>query len=402
MHCPGKATLSVGVFCLISAALLSLQANAQPAGGESQRQLDRLVKETIQPIMKEHDIPGLAVAVTSEGRQYFFNFGVASRESGRKVSEKTIFEIGSVSKTLTGTLGAYAQTAGFLSLSDKASMHLPALAGSSFDGISLLDLATYTPGGLPLQFPDEVTDPDTMVAYFRTWRPAYVPGTHRVYSNPSIGLFGHLAARSMGAPFHEIMQGKLFPILGLQHTFITVPRERMSDYAFGYSKEGKPIRVNPGVLDAEAYGVKTTSADLIRFVEANIDGARLDDTLRQAIAATHAGYHRIGVMMMQGLGWEMYPYSADLEQLLAGNSTEISMKPNKTTKLEPPMRPDGTMLLNKTGSTNGFGAYVAFVPAKRIGVVLLANKYYPNALRVRAAHRILAELAEPPGPAPSR
>jgi beta-lactamase class C len=401
MHFPGKTRFSLGALCFVSAALLFLQANAQTADGEGQRQLDRLVKETIQPIMKEHDIPGLAVAVTNEGRQHFFNFGVASKESGRKVSEKTIFEIGSVSKTLTATLGAYAQTAGFLSLSHKASMHLPALAGSSFDGISLLDLATYTPGGLPLQFPDEVTDVDTMVAYFRTWRPAYAPGTHRVYSNPSIGLFGHLAARSMGTPFHEIMQGKLFPMLGLQHTFIKVPRDRMSDYAFGYSKEGKPIRANPGVLDAEAYGVKTTSADLIRFVEANIDGQRLDDTLRQAIAAAHAGYHRIGAMT-QGLGWEMYPYATDLEQLLAGNSTEISMKPNKTTKLEPPMPPDGNMLLNKTGSTNGFGAYVAFVPAKRIGVVLLANKYYPNALRVRAAHRILAELAEPPGPAPSR
>jgi beta-lactamase class C len=175
----------------------------------------------------------------------------------------------------------------------------------------------------------------------------------------------------------------------------------MSDYAFGYSKEGKPIRVNPGVLDAEAYGVKTTSADMIRFVEANIDGSRLDDTLRRAITATQTGYHRIGAMT-QGLGWEMYSDPTNLEQLLAGNSTEMSMKPNKTSKLEPPMPPDGTVLLNKTGSTNGFGAYVAFVPAKRIGVVLLANKFYPNALRVRAAHSILSALAERPGPAPSR
>ena len=150
---------------------------------------------------------------------------------------------GSVSKTLTATLGAYAEATGSLSLSDKASKHLPALAGSGFDQISLLDLATYTPGGLPLQFPDEVTDPATMVAYYRNWRPAYPPGTHRVYSNPSIGLFGHLAARSMGASFQDLVQGKLFPMLEISGAFINVPRHRMGDYALGYSKEGKPVRV---------------------------------------------------------------------------------------------------------------------------------------------------------------
>jgi beta-lactamase class C len=341
--------------------------------------------------MEEYNVPGMAVAVTVQGQRSYFNYGVASKESGQKVTEDTLFEVGSISKTFTATLASYAQVTGALSFYDKASRHMPALAGSSFDEISLLDLGTYAAGGLPLQFPDSVTDQHTAIAYYRNWRPAYHAGTHRQYSNPSIGLFGHLAARSMGKPFDDLMEQMLFPALGLKRTYIRVPQDRMGDYAYGYSKDGKPIRVTPGIWDSEAYGVKTTSTDLIRFGEANMDGSKLDETMQRAISATHTGYYRVGDMT-QGLGWEMFAYPTDLERLLAGNSVQVSFKPNEVTRFDPPLPPRKDVLVNKTGSTNGFGAYVAFVPAKGIGVVMLANRNYPIPARVKAAHRILTAL----------
>jgi len=343
--------------------------------------------------MEKNHVPGMAVALTARGKRSLFHYGVASKESGQKVTADTLFEIGSLSKTFTATLACLAQARGALALSDNASKYLPALVGSSFDEISLLDLATYTAGGLPLQFPDDVTDQEKMISYFKSWRPAYAAGTRRLYSNPSIGLFGYLAARSMGKPFDDLLERKLFPALGLRRTYIKVPLSQMGNYAYGYSKDDKPIRVTPGVLDSEAYGVKTTAADMIRFVEANIDSAGLDETLRRTIAATHTGYFRIGDMT-QGLGWEMYAYPTELDRLLAGNSSKTILNANQVTRLVPPMPPRQDVLINKTGSTNGFGAYAAFVPKRRLGIVILANRNFPIKDRVTAAYAILASLAQ--------
>ncbi len=375
---------------LATVAVSLLGTCAGAAADDIESRLRRTTDEAILPVMKTHNVPGMAVAVTVRGRLYIFNYGVASVESGKKVDDATLFEIGSISKTFTATLASYAQETGALSFSDSPSKYVPELAGSTFDKINLLDLATYTAGGLPLQFPDGVMQKN-VIDYYRNWQPDHAPGTHRRYSNPSIGLFGHAAAASMGAPFGDLMQGKLFPMLGLSNTYIDVPKKRMTDYAYGYSKAGKPIRVSPGAMDSEAYGVKTSASDLIRFVEKNMDGRGLDEPLQRAITATHTGYYRVAGMT-QGLGWEMYDYPVDLDGLLSGNSPEVSYKANVVERIEPPAVPRKDVWINKTGSTAGFGAYAAFVPERQIGIVILANRNYPIPDRLRAAYRIMTTL----------
>jgi beta-lactamase class C len=149
--------------------------------------------------------------------------------------------------------------------------------------------------------------------------------------------------------------------------------------------------LNPGVLASEAYGVKSNAADMIRFIEANMQMLALDPKLQRALTDTHAGYFKAGDMM-QGLIWEQYPYPVDLKQLLSGNSDAMVYEPTPVTSLDTPLPPAANVMINKTGSTNGFAAYVAFIPAKRLGIVMLANKNYPVAARVTAAYRILTAL----------
>ncbi|EJM39603.1 penicillin-binding protein, beta-lactamase class C [Pseudomonas sp. GM33] len=359
----------------------------------AQDQIETLVNAAVQPVMQAEGIHGMAVAVTVNGQAHYFNYGVASTETGSPVTKDTLFEIGSVSKTFTATLAAYAQDTGKLSLSDKASQILPALRGSAFDNISVLQLGTYSAGGLPLQFPAESDSADKMLGYYKQWKPLYAPGSHRLYSNPSLGLFGYLAAHSMGQPFDDLMEKTLLPKLGLKHTYVHVPQDQMALYAQGYNKDGKPVRVTPGALDSEAYGVKTSASDLLAYVDANMKPAHLDKPLQQAIALTHSAYYSVGDMT-QGLGWEMYRYPITLDRLLDGNSTPMAMQAHEVQWLNPPQAQPQNVLINKTGSTGGFGAYVAYVPSKEIGIVMLANKNFPNAQRVRIAHQILSALGQ--------
>lgn len=378
-----NSMLRTGLFTLMAAGCGLAQAG--------QAETDSKVDEAVQAVMREHGIAGMSIAVTRNGTQHFYNYGVASRQTGRRADSDTLYEIGSISKTYTATLATYAQARGRLALSDSPAKYLPELAGSDFAKLSLINLGTHTTGGFPLQVPDAVTNQAQMMAYLKAWKPEHAAGTYRTYANPSIGMLGVVAAKSLNRPFKAAMERDLFPKLGLTSTYIDVPAARMADYAQGYNKQDAPVRVNPGVLADEAYGVKTSARDLLRFVDANMGLNLADAELRGAIAQTHVGYYQLGDMT-QDLAWEQLRYPATLDALLTANAGNYNSQSQPVTALNPPLPPQQAVWINKTGSTNGFGGYVAFVPSKKLGIVILANRNYPNEARVRLAYRILGDL----------
>jgi len=354
--------------------------------------LQSVVDQAIQPIMKQYDVPGIAVAVTVNGKPFYFSYGLASKESNAPVTENTLFELGSVSKTFTATMASYALVQGKLSLDDHPSRYVPKMKGSALDKATVLNFGTYTAGGLPLQFPDDVTDNDAgMLAYFGKFKPKYAPGAMREYSNPSLGMFGHLAGRALKAEPADVLEKQILPKLGLTSTYLRMPPNAVSHYAWGYNRDNQPVRMRPELFSAQTYGVRSSSADMIRYVQANIDPSHLDATLRRAIEGTHVGYYRIGDTV-QGLGWEQYAYPVALDTLLAGNANKMSREANPATLLSPPQPASDNVWYNKTGATGGFSSYVAFVPAKKIGIVILANRNYPIPERLKAAYAILSQL----------
>lgn len=70
----------------------------------------------------------------------------------------------------------------------------------------------------------------------------------------------------------------------------------------------------------------------------------------------------------------------------------MSRQANPAARLYPPLQPRGHVPINKTGSTSGFDACVAFASDRKLGIVLLANKNYPVDARVTVVLAILTRI----------
>ncbi|WP_296262515.1 ACT family cephalosporin-hydrolyzing class C beta-lactamase [uncultured Enterobacter sp.] len=375
---------------LYCALLLGVSCSSL-AAAMSEKQLADVVEKSITPLMKAQSIPGMAVAVIYQGQPHYFTFGKADVAANKSVTPQTLFELGSISKTFTGVLGGDTIARGEISLDDPVTKYWPELTGKQWQGIRLLDLATYTAGGLPLQVPDEATDSASLLHFYQTWQPQWKPGTTRLYANTSIGLFGALAVKPSGMSFEQAMTTRVFKPLGLDHTWINVPKAEEAHYAWGY-RDGKAVHVSPGMLDAEAYGVKTNVQDMASWVMANMAPNNVQDaSLKQGITLAQSRYWRVGAMY-QGLGWEMLNWPVDAKTVVEGSDNKVALAPLPAREVDPPAPPVKASWVHKTGSTGGFGSYVAFIPEKQLGIVMLANKSYPNPARVEAAYRILDAL----------
>ena len=375
---------------LCCALLLGVSCSSIAASMTEKRLAD-VVEKSITPLMKAQSIPGMAIAVIYQGQPHYFTFGKADVAANKPVTPQTLFELGSISKTFTGVLGGNAIARGEISLGDPVTKYWPELTGKQWQGIRMLDLATYTAGGLPLQVPDEVTDSASLLRFYQTWQPRWKPGTTRLYANASIGLFGALAVKPSGMGFEQAMTTRVFKPLGLDHTWINVPKAEEAHYAWGY-RDGKAVLVSSGMLDAEAYGVKTNVQDMASWVVANMAPDNLQDaSLKQGITLAQSRYWRVGAMY-QGLGWEMLNWPVDAKTVVEGSDNKVALAPLPAREVNPPAPPVKASWVHKTGSTGGFGSYVAFIPEKQLGIVMLANKSYPNPARVEAAYRILDAL----------
>ena len=375
------------IFSIIAIVPIFLMGGCSTSNQQTNN-LSRVVTNTVKPIMKKYEIPGMAVAVIDGNKAYFFNYGITSKQTKAFVTNKTLFEIGSVSKTFTATLLSSLILSKQLSLKSKVGKYMPQLDNTAIGNSTLVQLATHT-SGVPLFAPQKLKNQQQLIHYLQTLKiPHHLV---RIYSNIGIGLLGILMEQKTGVPYQKLLSNIVLNPLGLKNTFVHVPPKYYSSYAEGYNKGNKPIRTPETMLLPAAYGIKSCTYDLAKYVQASLKSLNKPEAdVQKAIYNTHFSYYKTPYFE-QGLVWEQYPYPVALEKLILGNGHDAL----KTSAEYSFSHPQKNVWINKTGSTDGFSTYVVFIPSKNFGFVLLANKYFPNEERVKVAYKILSKLKRP-------
>ena len=268
-----------------------------------------------------------------------------------RIGPDSAFEIGSISKTMTGTLLAELINAGKASLDDRLADWLPEGAKvPDFDGqpILLRHIVTHT-SGLPALPPGvTLTDPGDPYAALTAQQLIDAlaavtlgepPGTTLQYSNFAMMLLSHAITLRTSVDLETLLDERLFTPLQMDGAYIA-KRPAKVRVATGHRPGGQTVPPWNFPVDlAGVGGVHATLDDMIRYVQAQLQPD--DSTLGKAIRLTHSQPDAAN-MPGQAITWFIVPLN-------------------------------GSPVYMHEGGTGGFSSLVAFDPEKQRGVVILAD-----------------------------
>ena len=258
---------------------------------------------------------GLCVALISpDGAVDYFSAGDCGQRAGGQINADTVFEIGSITKTFTGTLLAQMVERGEASLQATVRQYAPAalkFRGNGAGDISVLQLVTHTSGlpRLPLSLAfvasmlRDTRNPYKHYSLEQMW--AYVADkrlnasiAHGFnYSNLGFGLLGELLATKAGLTYSQLVQRDITGPLGMADTGATTPESAAGRLALGHNGKLKVTSYWDVAAMPGAGALRSTARDMARYVLAQqhgtLAGARFSQTPRASA----------GEGMEVGLAW---------------------------------------------------------------------------------------------------
>jgi len=348
---------------------------------------DAALRELGRQWLTKHDGVGLSVGVYDGGQRLFYNFGATQLDNGRAPTKDTVYEIGSISKTMTSQILARATVEGRLRLADEAERYLgapyPNLAKDG-EKVRLIHLANMT-SGLVDNIPDLTqvrqvgTEPlviarmRVLAAYKREeflrqlhgLAPRNTPGSDPSHSNVAGMVLGAALETVYGEPFADILAREIERPLKMRSG--TKPDAKL--LAKGYTRLNEPLPGFDAELNYPSHSLRYSADDLLRFATWQL--VERDASVKLAHQPT----------------WQ----TPDGRQSIALQWVSFQSSHGRR--------------LHCSGGTYGFAATVDLYPDAGIALVLLSNKAADDAQdSLRALSAKILDVLRPevsPSPAPA-
>lgn len=297
---------------------------------------------------------GLFVGIIQGDTIFAAGYGVADKATGMRPDSNTIFEIGSITKVFTSLIAEKLAEQGQLHWQDNIAQYMPDNVKLYVnDTTTLENLATHTSGfpRLPERwFPileRDTCDPYSLLTisdlfqYLDSCTDKKRPSKDGYdYSNVGAGLLGHILEWKTGKTYQALLQEYICEPLNMHRTSLSMADTGV--IAAGYDEHGKktchwrmPILYGAGAI-------KSTGADMLRFLAANIhatDGSFYKKAQQQVVEIPGGGI---------GHGWHIDTFSGNIAGLPA--------------------------VVWHNGGTGGFRSYIGLLPGTGRGVVILTNQ----------------------------
>jgi D-alanyl-D-alanine-carboxypeptidase/D-alanyl-D-alanine-endopeptidase len=301
-------------FCLILSAIGGAARGAEPPEVLSPAAIDSLAL----PYIESETVGGMTIGLFHRGESLVRGYGKLSRNGESTSDGRTVYEIGSITKVMTGILLADAVGRGELRLDQPIAELLPEgvtlRQRPDTPAITLLHLSTHT-AGLP-RLPGNMRPADPGNPYadytaekmyeflgnYRVWRK---PGSRSEYSNLAVGLLGDLLARKAGTSYEQLVSDRLTRPLKMTDTSIELTSSQRERLAPPHGAGGEVVSNwdIPGLAGAGA--LRSTTDDMLKFIVATIDppegelGAAIDLAWQQHQASLPGNHFAMG------LGWHI-------------------------------------------------------------------------------------------------
>ncbi len=324
---------------------------------------DPQIEATIEKALRQHNVPGAAIAVVKNGAvSWAAGYGLATQETA--VTTDTVFEAASVSKTVTAWGIMKLAEDGLVDLDAPVEQYLTRwhLPPSEFDHnlVTLRRILSHTAGlsqgGDPGMEPGEAVP--TLVDALNGAVPsmgalhvAFPPGENYIYSSIGYALLELVLEEVTGEPFAVYVQREILDTLGMVHSSFDMTPEMRLQRAVGHDWHNNELPEYQFATRGMG-GLRTTASDLALLIAATMPGLQGEPIGRGVLSPGSVATTFMPVA---------YAHEPESGALAGLGYDELVMA-------------DGRLLgAHKGGDQRGYHAMIVTAPEAGEGIAILTN-----------------------------